>query len=449
MCTDFCLKFCSVLKLLIFLQDEDFVVSEESENESDASESSDASDESENSTEEQEKENEENCNVIGLSVGIDRKGLLQVLAGDDTPFENEEIYSESEISNVFSDEEDESEFLANQVEFSTVKDAQDSAITEDSRHDVLRKVGAYDPKTGTALISEANHLEDGAQVDGTRDTRGNKENESIVSKNLSKAQGNEEKIDNHKEADKARKLIQEPRKELTVNTTASTMSPIGNQGSSRRSADEDFVPIAQRTRANVSLLNVPMEELEAALMKAPDEPLLNWGIDDADEYERFLHSLRFDNPSSLQNNGDLDQMVGARGKSEDDDAASVSLFNSDYDDSEDEDFLLQFRREFGLDAKGNASKKYKNGVKRKRDPISSRESCKIRTQLRRSARIASNGQRPNYFARWTERQMWQRAQAIQVNVQRVFIFVISKATCYLSFSCISTFKSSNFSLSSI
>lgn len=53
------------------------------------------------------------------------------------------------------------------------------------------------------------------------------------------------------------------------------------------------IPIAQRTRAHVSLEDVQLEELEAILSTAPiDEPLLNFGVDDSAEYERFLQTLQ-------------------------------------------------------------------------------------------------------------------------------------------------------------
>ncbi|KAL4853586.1 Ankyrin repeat [Chlorella vulgaris] len=83
-------------------------------------------------------------------------------------------------------------------------------------------------------------------------------------------------------------------------------------------------PIAHRTRAHHSLAEVDIEDLEQLLQI--DDELEGLGLDDAEEYQRFLQSLR----------------VGECG-------ASFAGFGEEGDDSDDGDFFQELRDMLGLE----------------------------------------------------------------------------------------------------
>ncbi|KAI3433354.1 hypothetical protein D9Q98_003172 [Chlorella vulgaris] len=88
-------------------------------------------------------------------------------------------------------------------------------------------------------------------------------------------------------------------------------------------------PIAHRTRAHHSLTEVDIEDLEQLLQV--DDELEGLGLDDAEEYQRFLQSLR----------------VGERG-------ASFAGFGEEGDDSDDGDFFQELRDMLGVEQQEGA-----------------------------------------------------------------------------------------------
>jgi hypothetical protein len=120
-------------------------------------------------------------------------------------------------------------------------------------------------------------------------------------------------------------------------------------------------PIAQRTRAHVSLMDVTIEELEDQLAPAAglNEPLLYFGVDDAAEWERFLAGLQSSldygvatgaagilsggggDGANSNKDGSLIINIGAGGGGT---AAGGGTMDTDFEDSDDEDFVVELER---------------------------------------------------------------------------------------------------------
>lgn len=419
------------------MQDDDFVLSEENDEE-DASSASQSDSESIGRPS-LEGNGEESPSMLP-PMHVDRKGLLQVLAGEELPFDDEQIYSESEISLVFSDGDEESlEDLAGvfAISITTHKEQEHKEAGEF----LLEKQGTHDSHNNenNSMKSHSPAVQIVSKVDGQETaTRGKDETELDAGGiqnyiNINTDDDHHVNVLRVLEKEESGPLLN-PSQNMEETLASHQNGDVGNAASSC-SPGVDHAPIAQRTRANVSLLDVPIEELEAALMAAPEEPVLTWGVDDAEEYERFLQSLRLDVALVDCSVDEKQQCIGNQRQShpatirEPIDRPTNSLltfFNSD-DDSDDEDFLLEFRREFGLEhlsGEIQSRRKDKEDVKskkrttndRKRSSASANENARRKKQLRRSERLAKAGQYPNSFARWNERQMWHRAQLLQVGI---------------------------------
>jgi hypothetical protein len=149
---------------------------------------------------------------------------------------------------------------------------------------------------------------------------------------------------------------------------------------------ESGPPIAQRTRAHVSLLDVSIEDLEAALAAvAGDEEVLRLGVDDEEEYERFLASLR-----------------GGGGAAPGAAAAAGAATDGEGDDSDDEDFVLELEKMLGDagEAGGAAAGGEGAGAGRRLRPRRRRAGPRPPRKPRRSLRLLPKGAaRPLYAAR--------------------------------------------------
>jgi hypothetical protein len=128
-------------------------------------------------------------------------------------------------------------------------------------------------------------------------------------------------------------------------------------------------PIARRTRAQNPLLDVTMDELDTLLADI-DEPLLYLPIDDQAEYKRFLASVQpgaFGPRDNIGHNDGNNNRVGTRatgvrgggGQKEQQNSGLGSLmfgasefYNEDEDDEDDEDFMMELQRMFA-DAGGD------------------------------------------------------------------------------------------------
>ena len=96
---------------------------------------------------------------------------------------------------------------------------------------------------------------------------------------------------------------------------------------------EIAAPIAQRTRAHINLMDVTLDELEAAF-PAAEEPLLFFEMDDNAEYRRFLESLQ----------EDMGGLSGGEGGDGDGGGGGLGGVETEFEDSDDEDFMVELER---------------------------------------------------------------------------------------------------------
>lgn len=107
--------------------------------------------------------------------------------------------------------------------------------------------------------------------------------------------------------------------EMEVPAPASSEGQTGSRVSNNRL---DSQPIAQRTRANISYNELELKDLEAMLNTEDGEELFfGKDLDDVEEYEKFLSSLRNQEGESSYNGLEMDA-----------------------DESEDEDFVQELKR---------------------------------------------------------------------------------------------------------
>lgn len=128
---------------------------------------------------------------------------------------------------------------------------------------------------------------------------------------------------------------------MNITTAPSPAKPANSLEVEMNLNFEPLAPIAARTRANVSLTGVPIEDLE---LGALEEQWLNHGVDDEAEYRRFLQDLHV----SFEQGGD----GGPGGGMED--GGFLGWGELAEEDSDDEDFLEYMERELmeGMDKDG-------------------------------------------------------------------------------------------------
>lgn len=294
------------------LQDEDFEA-DESEN----SGSVGAEDDDEDEDNETSSMDNDMPPTVPATFGAD---LLQTLQGE-TPIENEPIFSDSDISREFAEEqEDLREILRQEL----------VELEDDGTSGLERCSSENDQPTGIADHTLVSNTEQGQSVTA----------QASLAAVLSATAQRTGRSSPTKRTISARLADRKefPTPGTTTPAVSQSVSPPGSL--KQKQGDVEDVPIAARTRAQVSLIDVPIEVLEAGLdTENLAEPLLVFGVDDALEYERFLQALK----------GSSGRLIAGEIASRDGVAGEQPLpaeTDIDGEDSDDEDFLVELERMF-------------------------------------------------------------------------------------------------------
>lgn len=323
------------------LQDEDFVASEtesvNSDTDGDSSDSDASSEEGSDAEEEEEDDEEDQADAEptvpppGPAVVIPNQlqgALLEALQGqnilgDGEGEEEEEILSDSELSKQFPEEEDDWRGALHGLNSDSEGDededeeevSSDASVSEDSAGGAQQAVSLAAAQSAAAPAGGlSSHRRNNASSLGAAEEASNLQNRPLSPyKPL---------LDQLREEGGATS----PPMELF----GAVLSPLENS--------EAAVPIAQRTRAHINLMDVTLDELEAAFPTA-HEPLLFFEVDDNAEYQRFLESIH----------GDLGLGSGGEGEGGGPGGGDVAAMEAEFEDSDDEDFMVELERMLALE----------------------------------------------------------------------------------------------------
>lgn len=341
------------------LQDEDFVASEDGSVDSDG-EAIDSDESSEGSDADGEDEGDDPA-LLDLPADL-QATLRQALEGEKVL--DEPILSDSEISREFPEEEDDvfGALAGSDFDSEEDEDATSGATgSEGSAQDVRRAastIAAAQSAAAAAALTErggraaaAMGLSPTATITRRRRTRFGEEalsEQGFAGPQLIPISPPRE----HRPTSPPMEVFGAMLPSLGDNTDGATSRPI-----------------ARRTRAHVSLMDVTIEELEDKLAPATglNEPLLYFGVDDAAEWERFIAglqtSLDYDVNTTAGAVGDASMLGGAgvlgtygNGNGDAGNANTNGVYNNgactaagtgmdtEFEDSDDEDFVVELER---------------------------------------------------------------------------------------------------------
>jgi len=333
------------------LQDEDFIASENGTIDSDG----EASDSDESLEEGSDAENEEDGDDPALpDLPAELQATLrQALEGEKVL--DEPILSDSEISREFPEEEDDvfgalagSDFDAEEDE-----DATSGATgSEGSAQDVRRAastIAAAQSAAAAAAVTDRGGRPTTATAMGLSPTATGRHRRTRFGEEALSEQGFA-----GPQLIPLSPLQGDCHKSPPMEVFGAMLPSLGdnNDGATSR-------PIARRTRAHVSLMDVTIEELEDKLAPATslNEPLLYFGVDDAAEWERFIAGLQTSldygvhtagaggGASLLGGAGVLGTNTNTNGVFNNGVGTNAGTWmDTEFEDSDDEDFVLELQR---------------------------------------------------------------------------------------------------------
>jgi hypothetical protein len=363
-------KFLSNISLL---QDEDFVASENGSIDSDgeASDSDESSEEGSDADEEDDDDDDPASPAHQKDIPAELQDTLrQALEGEKVL--DEPILSDSEISREFPEEEDDVlGALGAGSDFDSDDETSGATGSEGSAQEIRRAASTIAAAQSAAAVAAATRGPEGRAAAAAI--------AAAVSPTATTTTRRRTRFGEEALSEQA--LAGSQRMNLSPIHTRPTSPPMEVFGAmlpslehNNHNNDNDGAtsrPIAQRTRAHVSLMDVTIEELEDQLGPATglNEPLLYFGVDDAAEWERFISGLQTSLDYGVDNNtgavgtgsllgGDVVGTVGDDGLLNNTlgggtgagiagtgtAAGGTNPLDAEFDDSDDEDFVVELER---------------------------------------------------------------------------------------------------------
>jgi len=341
------------------LQDEDFVASENGSIDDSDGEASDSDELSEEGSDAENEDDGDDPALPDLPAEL-QATLRQALEGEKVL--DEPILSDSEISREFPEEEDDifGALAGSDFDSEGDEDATSGATgSEGSAHDVRRAASTITAAQSAAAAVAVTERGGRAAAAAMR-----------LSPTATTTMGHRSRTRFGEEARSEQALPSPQLVSLSVpQGDRPTSPPMEVFGAMLPSLEDNHDgatsrPIARRTRANVSLMDVTIEELEDQLAPATglNEPLLYFGVDDAAEWERFIAGLQTsinDGVIATGANGGA-SMLGGAGVLDtygDNNAGNTDMIfnndvgtaartgiNTEFEDSDDEDFVVELER---------------------------------------------------------------------------------------------------------